>query len=84
MALTRDNALDVMKSVLDSKYIEHDTFALFSSLMSRAKPWYEFSEEATPSRKAKVCFPGTGGEYCLYMLLNATCQWLTSAAYSPS
>ncbi|KAF9364919.1 TBC1 domain, member 5 [Mortierella sp. NVP85] len=58
---TSDNALDVMKSVLDSKYIEHDTFALFSSLMSRAKPWYEFSDEATPNRKAKVCLPETGG-----------------------
>ena len=50
----RDSALDVMKSVLDSNYVEHDTFALFSSLMSRAKPWYEFSDEGFSSRRAKV------------------------------
>ncbi|KAG0036964.1 hypothetical protein BGZ82_003385 [Podila clonocystis] len=42
---TSDATFEVMKSVLDSNYIEHDTFALFSSLMSRAKPWYEFSDE---------------------------------------
>ncbi|KAG0345242.1 TBC1 domain, member 5 [Podila humilis] len=40
-----------MKSVLDSNYIEHDTFALFSSLMSRAKPWYEFSDDGFGGRK---------------------------------
>ncbi|KAF9211750.1 TBC1 domain, member 5 [Podila verticillata] len=42
---TSDATFEVMKSVLDSNYIEHDTFALFSSLMSRAKPWYEFSDD---------------------------------------
>ncbi|KAF9324275.1 TBC1 domain, member 5 [Podila minutissima] len=42
---TSDATFEIMKSVLDSNYIEHDTFALFSSLMSRAKPWYEFSDE---------------------------------------
>ncbi|KAG0083734.1 hypothetical protein BGZ92_010517 [Podila epicladia] len=42
---TSDATFEVMKSVLDSNYIEHDTFSLFSSLMSRAKPWYEFSDE---------------------------------------
>lgn len=67
--LNRDNAVDVMKSVLDSRYIEHDTFALFSSLMSRAKPWYEFSDEATSNRRAKVCLSGIKREYCLCTLI---------------
>ncbi|KAG0002725.1 TBC1 domain, member 5 [Entomortierella chlamydospora] len=48
-----DLSLEVMKTVLDSNYIEHDTFALFSSLMSRAKPWYEFSDEGGASRRPK-------------------------------
>ncbi|KAF9435517.1 TBC1 domain, member 5 [Entomortierella beljakovae] len=47
----RDSTLEAMKSVLDSNYIEHDAFALFSSLMSRAKPWYEFSDEGGASRR---------------------------------
>ncbi|KAF9936171.1 TBC1 domain, member 5 [Mortierella alpina] len=51
--MTSDATLEVIKSVLDSTYIEHDTFSLFSSLMSRAKPWYEFSEEGFPGRKSK-------------------------------
>jgi hypothetical protein len=50
----RDAMLDVMRSVLDSKFIEHDTFALFSSLMSRAKPWYEFSDEGFASKRPRV------------------------------
>ncbi|KAF9921360.1 hypothetical protein FBU30_008635 [Linnemannia zychae] len=48
-----DPTLDVMRSVLDSKYIEHDTFTLFSSLMSRAKPWYEFSDEGFASKRPR-------------------------------
>ncbi|KAI7818855.1 hypothetical protein BC939DRAFT_480032 [Gamsiella multidivaricata] len=51
--VSSDSTLDVMKSVLDSSYIEHDTFALFSSLMRHAKPWYEFSDERTSSRRPK-------------------------------
>ncbi|KAG0052773.1 TBC1 domain, member 5 [Gryganskiella cystojenkinii] len=51
---TSSNAApDVMQSVLNSNYVEHDTFALFSSLMSRAKPWYEFSDEGFSSKRAK-------------------------------
>ncbi|KAF9128135.1 hypothetical protein BGW39_005323 [Mortierella sp. 14UC] len=48
-----DATLDVMRSVLDAKFIEHDTFALFSSLMSRAKPWYEFSDEGFASKRPR-------------------------------
>ncbi|KAF9910215.1 TBC1 domain, member 5 [Linnemannia zychae] len=48
-----DTTLDVMRSVLDAKFIEHDTFALFSSLMSRAKPWYEFSDEGFASKRPR-------------------------------
>ncbi|KAF9175913.1 TBC1 domain, member 5 [Mortierella sp. AD010] len=51
--ITSDSSLEIMKTVLDSNYIEHDTFALFSSLMSRAKPWYEFSDEGGASRRLK-------------------------------
>ncbi|KAF9355541.1 hypothetical protein BGX26_006417 [Mortierella sp. AD094] len=51
--ITSYSSLEVMKTVLDSNYIEHDTFALFSSLMSRAKPWYEFSDEGGASRRLK-------------------------------
>ncbi|KAG0204877.1 TBC1 domain, member 5 [Mortierella sp. GBA30] len=51
--LTSDTTSDVMKSVMDSNFIEHDTFSLFSSLMSRAKPWYEFSDEGFTARKSK-------------------------------
>ncbi|KAF9089865.1 hypothetical protein BGX23_006422 [Mortierella sp. AD031] len=48
-----DATSDVMRSVLDSAFIEHDTFALFSSLMSRAKPWYEFSDEGFASKRPR-------------------------------
>lgn len=43
-----------MRSVLDANFIEHDTFALFQSLMSRAKPWYEFSDEGFASKRPRV------------------------------
>lgn len=52
--MNRDTMLDVMRSVLDARFIEHDTFALFQSLMSRAKPWYEFSEEGFASKRPRV------------------------------
>ncbi|KAK6516887.1 hypothetical protein TWF506_006771 [Arthrobotrys conoides] len=32
---------NVMKELLDAKYIEHDTFALFQKIMLFAKSWYE-------------------------------------------
>ncbi|KAG0227722.1 TBC1 domain, member 5 [Actinomortierella wolfii] len=48
-----DPIMDVMKSVLDSNYIEHDTFILFSRLMVAAKPWYEFSDEGLSSKKQR-------------------------------
>ncbi|KAF9988487.1 hypothetical protein BGZ65_002973 [Modicella reniformis] len=49
--MTVDPTLDIMKCVLDPNYVEHDTFALFSNIMKHAKPWYEFSDEATPSKR---------------------------------
>ncbi|KAF9187738.1 hypothetical protein BGZ51_001123 [Haplosporangium sp. Z 767] len=51
--VSSDPILDVIKNVLDSTYVEHDTFILFSSLMTQAKPWYEFSDEGFTSRKPK-------------------------------
>ncbi|KAG0257529.1 TBC1 domain, member 5 [Mortierella polycephala] len=51
--VSSDAISDVMKNVLDSTYVEHDTFILFSSLMNQAKPWYEFSDEGFSGRKSK-------------------------------
>ncbi|KAF9582998.1 TBC1 domain, member 5 [Lunasporangiospora selenospora] len=48
-----DATLEIMKSVLDSNHVEHDTYMLFSSLMERAKPWYEFSDEKMTRPKPK-------------------------------
>ncbi|KAG0260040.1 TBC1 domain, member 5 [Actinomortierella ambigua] len=48
-----DPIMDVMKNVLDSNYIAHDTFILFSRLMVAAKPWYEFSDEGLSSKKQR-------------------------------
>ncbi|CCX05013.1 Similar to TBC1 domain family member 5; acc. no. Q92609 [Pyronema omphalodes CBS 100304] len=35
----------VMKEVLDKRYINHDAFSLFQSIMRNAKAWYEVSED---------------------------------------
>lgn len=35
-----------MAQVLDKKFIEHDLYILFDRLMSSAKKWYEFNDEA--------------------------------------
>lgn len=32
---------DIMKELLDAKYIEHDTFSIFQKIMLFAKSWYE-------------------------------------------
>ncbi|KAK6534193.1 hypothetical protein TWF281_005526 [Arthrobotrys megalospora] len=32
---------DIMKELLDAKYIEHDTFSIFQKVMLFAKSWYE-------------------------------------------
>jgi len=39
-----------MLNILDSKYVEHDSFFLFCQVMKGAKTWYEFNE--TISTKA--------------------------------
>lgn len=65
----RDAMLDVMRSVLDSKFIEHDTFALFTSLMSRAKPWYEFSDEGFASKRPRVRTESEGVGYGILNLM---------------
>jgi hypothetical protein len=39
-----------MMKALDSTYIEHDTFTLFSQLMKYAKPWYETPRDHPPIR----------------------------------
>ncbi|KAI9276340.1 rab-GTPase-TBC domain-containing protein, partial [Umbelopsis sp. AD052] len=36
----------LMAQVLDKKYLEHDSYALFERLMSGAKKWYEFNDES--------------------------------------
>lgn len=40
-------ASHMMIEMLDSFYIEHDTFALFSKLMEHTKPFYEVSVDAS-------------------------------------
>ncbi|KAJ4391599.1 hypothetical protein N0V93_005218 [Gnomoniopsis smithogilvyi] len=42
-----DGANHMMVEMLDSYYIEHDAFALFSKLMEQAKPFYEISVDAS-------------------------------------
>lgn len=42
-----DSSLDeAMLEILDSAYVEHDAYALFSSLMDLAKDFYEIKESA--------------------------------------
>jgi hypothetical protein len=36
-----------MAQVLDKKFLEHDSYALFDRLMSGAKKWYEFNDEVS-------------------------------------
>jgi len=38
------NRDDLIKNILDSKYVEHDSFFLFCQVMKGAKSWYEFNE----------------------------------------
>lgn len=42
-----DGANHMMVEMLDSYYVEHDTFALFSKLMEQARPFYEISVDAS-------------------------------------
>lgn len=56
-ALTLDDHADpVMLQMLDSSFIEHDAFALFSNLMAHAKPFYEVGAQngAGPEQNAIV------------------------------
>ena len=46
-ALSEDEK--VMHEVLNSEYIEHDTFSLFEAVMRSARAWYELGEEGEPS-----------------------------------
>ena len=38
---------EAMHEILDERYVEHDTFTLFSILMQTAKPSYEHSDNVT-------------------------------------
>lgn len=47
----------MMVEMLDSYFIEHDTFALFSKLMEQTKPFYEISVDAggpLPSEQSAI------------------------------
>jgi hypothetical protein len=51
---------DLIKNILDSKYVEHDSFFLFCQVMKGAKSWYEFNETistAVDSTKEKFIVP---------------------------
>ncbi|KAJ2955430.1 hypothetical protein NQZ79_g8569 [Umbelopsis isabellina] len=41
-----DSTTKLVAQVLDRKFIEHDLYILFDRLMSSAKKWYEFNDEA--------------------------------------
>jgi len=43
---------DLMKNILDSNYVEHDSFFLFCQVMKGAKSWYEFNETISTSVNA--------------------------------
>ncbi|KAG2177509.1 hypothetical protein INT44_008020 [Umbelopsis vinacea] len=53
-----DSSTKLMAQVLDKKYLEHDSYALFERLMSGAKKWYEFNDEVstrlTPAKKKEL------------------------------
>ncbi|EPS44281.1 hypothetical protein H072_1730 [Dactylellina haptotyla CBS 200.50] len=44
MSAARIENEDVMRELLDAKYIEHDTFSLFQKIMLFAKSWYEMGQ----------------------------------------
>jgi hypothetical protein len=39
---------------LDSRYVEHDAFFLFSTVMATAIQWYEFNDEPRRTLSSKV------------------------------
>ncbi|CAG8587080.1 16631_t:CDS:2, partial [Racocetra fulgida] len=43
-----------IRQALSADYVEHDTFALFSSLMKSAKVYYEYNDEVFNRRPAKI------------------------------
>jgi hypothetical protein len=49
---------ELMLNILDSKYVEHDSFFLFCQVMKGAKTWYEFNEtistKADPNKEKLV------------------------------
>ncbi|KAI8575634.1 hypothetical protein K450DRAFT_260766 [Umbelopsis ramanniana AG] len=53
-----DSSTKLMAQVLDKKFLEHDSYALFDRLMSGAKKWYEFNDEVstrlTPAKKKEL------------------------------
>jgi len=51
---------DLIKNILDSRYVEHDSFFLFCQVMKGAKLWYEYNESisaAVDSTKEKFIVP---------------------------
>ncbi|RKP05568.1 rab-GTPase-TBC domain-containing protein, partial [Thamnocephalis sphaerospora] len=46
-------------ATLDSRFVEHDAFVLFSAVMATAKQWYEFTEEPRPARGGKMANSST-------------------------
>jgi TBC1 domain family protein 5 len=43
--------VDVLREVLDAKYVDHDAFSLFQCVMRSAKQWYELGEDAMTGRR---------------------------------
>lgn len=44
---------EAMRATLDRRYVEHDAFALFQSLMRNAKAFYEWRQEEGPRVKSR-------------------------------
>ncbi|KAF8251961.1 RabGAP/TBC [Wilcoxina mikolae CBS 423.85] len=51
----------IMREVLDSKYINHDTFSIFQCVMRSAKAWYELGENNGGSRKGGAVVGSSAG-----------------------
>ena len=47
---TNDKLALLIATTLNCKFVEHDTFSLFSKLMLAARQWYEFREELSKTR----------------------------------
>ena len=61
LAAAKDaSALNFLRTMLDEKYVEHDAYTLFNSLMLGAKPWYEWKVPEQASPQPSSASPSSG------------------------